>query len=983
MDLDQWEQNADKLQNVFRAHHSQGKTYSRDHIEFIKMGIGLVFFGEPKKADPTRPLEQCYQYYDSNEKKQISFIFDQMMRTLPYAGSFLLNRTMLIVKEGKSEVYLENVLRFSSTEDLKAMYFIDRFGRIYQNWEQFVKTNKLPSSCEYVTVENGVYHPSAKLRKYSGPPVKMAPLLLEGASTAAVVTSLVFPQVSTTMVCLSFVARIGGSAFALSDRKEHGLSIGLDNKESVFHYAGISAAALNGVCTIGVANASQIGNLSARSCKLSVISIQVAASTAVALDALLVALTLHSFWEKWRAGDGNLNDVFLLTYQAFALYGAVLNAQRVHKILSDVRETNMVRNCLNVSNKKLTEDQRNDLQKWNEETRARLSETSADVVRVVEKDEEVSSLIRQMAYDAGAAGIKFLLERNPKAKIIVHELMQIRDLVRAHSGKKISGQTFIYQLSKHLENLYTILEKDLKNMYKFLEKRFRRVPKDHDVAQILNNEMDKIEQAGEDVHLEITETAESTSAESVANSERNNQIQPENQMKVTYHRRMLEAAKNLILKCAIPEDSVLVSFHEAFMFVMDETETYFNYDGLLAKSVGIIGEEMAKDMLRVLGTKTETDFIPNKIKFDKQVGVIGNAVDKFLARNSHIKSKAEASSSSGYEIIVDKLSTLVDGLVNIALADTNQVGLNELTDILRKISGTILGNLIYKFESSKRVRDALIKANLEVLGEECTYEMLKKIGVPISTLDAYRDALTQLDENKNDIVASMLQSCTLNVTSNKNSRPADSEDDAESKPSEMNLGYVKFTAACEKLYLKIDAPDTDDQKTELFKKVILFVGSKIVAEIKGYKNKCEKLKENIIDAVGPVVFNEMLRSIGSDKDKALLVKEFCEKLDADDDLVTEFSEFALNCECDLKKLRAWDNTIADDGFTTYRIHCPRNENDQYYFNRSFKLFKVSLHSSCIVTRAEKFILIESGNISVIFHFVSADSDDTFVILSKG
>ncbi len=983
---DIWESDALKHQTEFQEQYATWREYPRTFTGYLKTHIGLLLFGMAENMDPNTPLMQYHEFYDEKQKKTLNTIFDKIMTALPDDGFVHFNSTFLTLKTPKKPPFLYVVFRCRSPANLNKIYFIEPNGRVYNDWSDFTNNNKLPK-CEYITCQNGVYYPGGAIMKFKSPAAEKGLILesLDWAATFATVGSIaagVFAVAPVTAACAGIgagVYGVGSSVLAIRDRVQHRESVGLNNKESVLHYANITASGLTGVGSLAIANANKISNFFGSYSRFALGTIRAVGYTAVIFDGAFFLVNLHDFWGKFRNDQLSSRDIFNLSLQLFVLYGAVVNVRDMHRTLSEVQQGNVGVNNLNVSNKKLTKTQKRNLQKRRAKARQRELETGANAVRVVECDRYAS--VKQIAFHGGLFGVKFLLQRFPRAEVIVDELVQVRNLITAYVSERINLMELIYGFSQHLENLSIILKEDLGNIRTFLAERFPSVPNNDDVAQLMNNEMDRIEQASEDIYTVSVETNSTT--ESPVTHEENYQ-EPDNsdQRRPSNHKIILEAAKCIIMKCEVLESgiAVVLSFHDALMFVIKELETFFEkYDYLLSFNTERVGEEKAKRMLQILGTKTETDFFPNKKMLDEQAMKAADKVDEFLDSNAHVRGRSDTLSVFVCDVVGNLLS-LVDNLFTVVIADSTQIGLNRLIGVLKMISVTLVENLTIQIEKCINDRDNLFRENSEILGEEYAHEMLRSIGMPTNELDVFKAALSQLDDCKNDIILSVLENYAPNAESGKSNPVINHRVNAESNPTETNRGHIIFTTACEKFYQKIITMDsTDDERSEMFKKIVHFVGSKILNELNLFKSDCEILRERNVDIIGPRIFRAMLRNIAA-PDQSSFVNNFCEKMDKDDNLISEFFSYIQNPESGLEHLKIWDNTIGEEGFTAFRVECRNNEEDEYYLNFAVELFKVPLNSSVKVNRNENFIFFKSEEIAVTFRFSNEDANTAIVIL---
>uniref|UniRef100_A0A6P4F5J1 Uncharacterized protein LOC108048279 n=1 Tax=Drosophila rhopaloa TaxID=1041015 RepID=A0A6P4F5J1_DRORH len=141
--------------------------------------------------------------------------------------------------------------------------FVDETGRVYQNWEQYVATNKLPAGV-MVAPERGIYRmvkDQVRLEKYVTPAGTTSSQVLGYMDTGAAVggfaaaavpiAALLTLPVSGPLMAVAGVVGLASAGYAtarssvkLVDRSQHEQSINVTDREARGHWLGVVAGAV-------------------------------------------------------------------------------------------------------------------------------------------------------------------------------------------------------------------------------------------------------------------------------------------------------------------------------------------------------------------------------------------------------------------------------------------------------------------------------------------------------------------------------------------------------------------------------------------------------------------------------------------------------------------------------------------------------------------------------------------------------------------
>ena len=973
---DNWRKEAYKFQNDYNNVFAEWRTFDRDHKEYIKSTIGLMLFGIQDAVEtPPSNVVNYYHVYSEENQKVIDLIFNDITKKCNH-GEIYLSCTHLFGKTGKEEIFNFPVLRYSQSP-LSQIYFTEVTGRYYENWNDFLSSNQLPP-CEFIAPRDGLYSSSTPIYEAHKSPAASTKgkflnvtnkVMAVGSLAAAGASFCAFAPVTLLTVGVGMSAfGVGQSVATLRDRRSHGQSIGLDNRESLFSYGTIITAGLSGVSTAAFANMGRISRTFSNYSNTITRTCQVLNASVLVLDSSFLFMTAYDFIKKLKAGTITSRDVFDLSLQLFLVCGSIVQARDMHRLIEQSRFSPP-----EVMNRKLTRTQKRNLQKRRAKARARgefsvalppSSEVSNKTRSIGEND--VYSSLKMFSLRVGSLGVNVMMHMYPRSEVILNYFYDLRDLLKAtFVDRTMNLKEFFQQVFYHSRNLCTIIEQDVLRMREIL-RRFIPNPLIYDnevIAQNMNNEMDRInEVADESIPMLEPEVLENTETQNVENDQ------------------TVDTDDNLILKFVCKSctkykltndtaDAQVSLFHNLLIFTanyVDESCVRL-FDETFYTTSRRIGEEKATMMVSALGRKTGNDFYPSVAFLEKVLEDSKTMEQEFMKHFAGIECEQGICSPLAQEIFEQyaQLMNLMYAQVKLG----NGIGIRRMVCLHKDISSALAQKLCDDYRKVSSDSRSLFEENVGILGQALVEEMMMRIEMPTTESGFFQTALKSLDVD--DIISSV-KSKNI-ISSEEFIQPEVSPGPERQEEKSCEEVIVKLVGDLFAIVKERESGQYFTSKVDLFISVSKFVVKKFLTDMKEDERLYQELK-NDLHSVGDKLMKTMLESIGMYASrKSVLFKSKVEVLGNESNLKNMADEFlklhqhSRDYEPELPKI--FETTIGDDGFTTYKITCDQSAPDESFCDLVFELFQIKINKfESQIQRDKRCVVIKFKNKIMTFTF---------------
>jgi hypothetical protein len=532
------------------------------------------------------------------------------------------------------------------------------------------------------------------------------------------------------------------SVSVLRDRSDHGQSIALDNRESLLSYGNIVANGLSGASFAAISNLGRLQRIFGNYANAVTTTCKVLNISTIVLDSSFLVINACDFIAKLRTGTVTSRDVFDLSLQIFLVCGAVTQARDIHTALkkSQLSPSGLV-------NKKLTKTQKRNLLRKRAKARARgeelsiVSASSSETTNSMAVGEnDVFSSLKSFSLKIGSFGLNVMMNIYPRAELLLHYYYDLRDLIKAtFVNRTMQVKEFLQQLFYHSRNLYTILRQDIERMKEILRLCIpdQSINNNELVAQTMNNEMDRINAAAEELmptlQLETLEETESL-VDEIALIEQ------------TPWDLILRFVQKTCSKYTIKDtaDAQISFFHTMLVvttnYVEENCVKLFNET--FQRSSKVIGVDKAKLMASVLGTKSDNDFYPTIACMEKVLEDSKLMLQEFMNHFIDIEFQESECSSLAQEIFEKYLGLL--STASARVISPRKVGLHRMVQILQDLSSDLGNKLCEECRKISHDSHTLYEENIGILGKAIVDEMMKTIEMPTNEIEFFHSALTTL-----------------------------------------------------------------------------------------------------------------------------------------------------------------------------------------------------------------------------------------------
>lgn len=172
-----WKDEALQRQYDKQSLYHRWKIFDKEQDDFMRTEIGILLFGQvelPNENDPPT-LNHYYKRYSDSQQKTIQTIVEKIRYKIPLPGKVAFGWIFLTARVDGCKDIQEFVVFRCATGTLSDVFFIEPTGRVYQNWRDFVDSNKLPP-CTYLAPDDGIYKLEGAIRVYTSPEANKNPV---------------------------------------------------------------------------------------------------------------------------------------------------------------------------------------------------------------------------------------------------------------------------------------------------------------------------------------------------------------------------------------------------------------------------------------------------------------------------------------------------------------------------------------------------------------------------------------------------------------------------------------------------------------------------------------------------------------------------------------------------------------------------------------------------------------------------------------
>lgn len=496
----------------------------KTNVFLLKKKVGFATCGKPSELPNS---SNFYTGYKQEDLKHIKEICDKIVEKSDY-DPIHFACTILILYH-KEVICETSVFRIQSKT---GNIFIDAHGRVYQNWEQFMKENKLPS-CEYCYPLDGIYNaereafigfafsPASTLFNKAtdcldtaGTVVSVAAATVFAASAFAAVAPGILAAAATSAACTG-VYSITRSATSLYDRNKHEQSVGLENPESRSAWMAIGSSAV-GVATIGaLGKATKVIESGKSLSKLSVFGLHALTTSSLVFSGFGFVETLFICVDKYNKGLLEKKDVFDLSCELLFLFNAIASAKATTNLVNNMSAAAAAEPSVQ---RKLTKTQKRNLRKRAAKRRAKgftsttnsepttTSEYSTNVVKLIlfEAMRAYTPRVEEVMYNCQSIFHDILCWKNKEITDVAFLKNTFRNIVRLYNDYKDEISEAIIKFVKYFtsHNLSQIME-DVRNFFYEASEELKAVF----CTKVINME-DQVESLINEAEGEVTEVYE-------------------------------------------------------------------------------------------------------------------------------------------------------------------------------------------------------------------------------------------------------------------------------------------------------------------------------------------------------------------------------------------------------------------------------------------------------------------------------------------
>lgn len=655
----------------------------------LKGYIGIVLFNIPENAstsdeDPRPPLQdedlpKLFYKYPVEQQKIISDIFDKFQ--FNEKNRVTVNHTYLYLKNG----IIVSVFRQKCKDKI---LFFDIFGRVYQSWEHFRDTNRLP--CQYLAPVDGIHKTNQQLSIYQPVKPSMFSRVIEASLIGCTIVALSLAFVSmpfaapAAMVCgvLSTAYCIGKCTNTLSDRYNHQQSIGLDNTESVVCWFTIGTCAITAISSLGTSYAAQIIQKAGSFGKAAQVGLKVLNATSLAANLSNFGVHFYYLHQKRLKGEElTISDALGVCVNLFLTYGAVCKTREMFNFIDNL-EVKLVSNECN-------------FQKIFPGVDGNITEV--DVTNVNLFDVHFDFVLN------AAKGV-VLKHFNEETRRIYEQSIAVGQACVDFNKNNINVLEFCNTLQKHLMNFCTLINIDNSTEKKSVEPHLK--------AYLGNNVPQELTGQVSQVVKNVTADVKKIDEKYLRNlrSEINSKNDNINRFTRNKYEIILQVAKNNIPQTIQPNE-ILKIFVKKLLYLIGKIESKLNenYKEYVSKNEAFLcSETKAKELFSKMGLNSKNDFANQN--FHSVMKSISNEIQS-------------VDHSPENEQIMEKLFALYNELFftnNSQGRSFNELDILATCDVLKKSATVVLQRLNETFTACNKLYDV----NFPFLGQQAAVNMV-------------------------------------------------------------------------------------------------------------------------------------------------------------------------------------------------------------------------------------------------------------------
>ncbi|XP_003741637.1 uncharacterized protein LOC100898257 [Galendromus occidentalis] len=392
----------------------------------LRRKIGFGLYGPPPKPDPG--ADGSYGY-ETEQFECIEKLSNNLIHQFNFKDEGILFACIYVIARIDDHNHRIPIFKAKSIDAQSCVcIFVDPSARIYSDWDDWLNNNRLPA-CTYCAPSEGVYRANAENEvqlSFQNSPASSAGLIgaLDVTSTvlaagaaglwvASWFVPVAGPVLTATALTLtaSEVYGVGRSVADLVDRGQHGLSIGLTDREARVDWFSIAA----GASGFGFASNNFIAKLSspARSGEVvgraSRIAFAAAQIGKLSINGLKVAHSLENLVFKLKKHEPTPEDVTEFVASVLFFFNAAIEFKTAYKIIKEIQREMLGRNRMRFkpgSGTLFDSD-------IDESRRAGEIHTIASPVRKLNKIEDVKQFY-ELVDDKHVADLKVPWERSTK-----------------------------------------------------------------------------------------------------------------------------------------------------------------------------------------------------------------------------------------------------------------------------------------------------------------------------------------------------------------------------------------------------------------------------------------------------------------------------------------------------------------------------------------------------------------------------------------
>lgn len=891
-----------------------------DH-DLIKTYIGIGLFGFTESESTVNlSLRHYYKNYSEPQRKAIQKIVDQLVSL--GGPNIELGHTYLYLSENGI------VCCIFRCRTKKTTFFIEPTGRAYNSWSHFLETSELPS-CQFLAPKNGVYNkkaeivcfqtPSSKRWLDKGQSVMDWVCAVAGVGCTLLGVFALAPGVVASTAIVVGVKNVHKSIANILDHQEHHQLATLNTVSSGISLASIALSALS-----GVSKSYEVFSLVGEQSCLALKVIQSLNIPGRLIDAGCFGTYLLHLCYRIRKGNVTNVDAVELAAQIFVLYGAVVDVERLHQVITRQRVNS-----------------RADLAVKFNDWKRRLDR---EHVRVKNCDPLVA--LKLLASRNPKISFKILRKFYSKNEVILNTCFDVEHSTLDFLCDRISINQYCVELRQLVVNLWTLLEEDFNQTVEIVRRFvFPHIDTDinihcRDISKLLHAAIPaskEIEKVSTEEKLPLEKPLDTISEE-----------------KTVRHQVIIDSAKSLVTKSNHYNSTkhVITSCYEAILLTTSKlidiiTQTY---NDIVAYNRTIVGEERLQMILERIHATTVDEYFHHDRAFS-------NAINKFKQENE-LSSDIDSSDNSLSDQLVLETTNEVMALYEDAYAvatQSLQLSLEDTMNTLQNISLSFNEKLLHEMDEMRQQNTTYSQMN-SLLYEAASNEFLD---------------VSELNELQ------ILRKAKMRLNIEKVILPFQSSNEIEPSPVRRTTKddyqmYEALLIICSNFYRKIsNVFDTNNKssKVTLLRKIYYFVISKFINTMEtcsrdeGARNALKSQHQDY----------KLIYAICSSSES--LFYAVLEKFE-DDKYINELAAQFLNSSFDdrwvYNKIAIWKELIASNEFNLRCLQCSKYEPEAFYRTIASQLFDIEVNDQFEVVINEKSIFLKSLRKFITFNFITED-----------